>query len=147
MYWFSYGNRAIPYKIDTIGNPYINHPRASQALHTRIATCHAHIGVPHVCHTRAHHAPRLAPSRSFYLHFPLNYKLYMGIIFIKDFKTLKLQIFNFFAWLGVVASHARALPAGPPARATARTRGLPVWCAQVRWCVGIDTQHEPSPDT
>jgi hypothetical protein len=51
----------IPYKIDTIGNPYINHPRASHALHTRLATCHAHIGVPHVCHTRAHHAPRLAP--------------------------------------------------------------------------------------
>ena len=61
MYWFSYGNREIPYKIDTIGNPYINHPRASQALLTRVATCHAHIGVPHVCHTRAHHAPRLAP--------------------------------------------------------------------------------------
>ena len=61
MYWFSYDNREIPYKIDTIGNPYINHPRASQALHTRVATCHAHIGVPHVCHTRAHHAPRLAP--------------------------------------------------------------------------------------
>ena len=61
MYWFSYGNRETPYKIDTIGNPYINHPRASQALHTRVATCHAHIGVPHVSHTRAHHAPRLAP--------------------------------------------------------------------------------------
>jgi hypothetical protein len=41
----------------------MNHPRASQALqlHTRVATCHAHIGVPHVCHKRAHHAPRLAP--------------------------------------------------------------------------------------
>ena len=66
MYWFSYGNREIPYKIrykiDTIGNPYINHPRASQALHTRVATCHTHIGVPHVCHMRAHHAPRLAPT-------------------------------------------------------------------------------------
>ena len=61
MYWFSYDNREIPYKIDTIGNPYINHPRAPQALHTRVATCHAHIGVPHVCHTRAHHAPRSAP--------------------------------------------------------------------------------------
>ena len=61
MYWFSYDNREIPYKIDAIENPYINRPRASQALHTRVATCHAHIGVPHVCHTRAHHAPRLAP--------------------------------------------------------------------------------------
>ena len=61
MYWFSYGNREIPYKIETIGNPYINHPQASQARHTRVATCHAHIGAPHVCHTRAHHAPRLAP--------------------------------------------------------------------------------------
>jgi hypothetical protein len=63
MYRFSYDNNImeIPYKTDTIGNPYINHPRASQALHTRVATCHAHIGVPHVCHTRAHHAPRLAP--------------------------------------------------------------------------------------
>ena len=61
MYWFSYDNREIPYKIDTIGNPYINHPQASQALHTRVATCHAHIDVPHVCHPRAHHAPRLAP--------------------------------------------------------------------------------------
>ena len=62
MYWFSYDNREIPYKIDTIGNPYINHPRASQALHTRVATCHTHIGVPQVCHTRAYHAPRLAPT-------------------------------------------------------------------------------------
>ena len=61
MYWFSYDNREIPYKIDTIGNPDINRPRASQALHTRVATCHAHIGVPHVCRKRAHHAPRLAP--------------------------------------------------------------------------------------
>jgi hypothetical protein len=61
MYWFSYGNREIPYKIDTIGNPYINHPRVSQALHTRVAMCYTHIGVPHVCHTRAHHAPCLPP--------------------------------------------------------------------------------------
>jgi hypothetical protein len=61
MYWFSYDSRETPYKIDTIGNPYINHTRASQALHTRVATCHAHIDVPHVCHKRAHHAPRLAP--------------------------------------------------------------------------------------
>ena len=41
---------------------YINHPRASQALRTRVAACHTHIGVPHVCHTRAHHAPCLAPT-------------------------------------------------------------------------------------
>ena len=66
MYWFSYDNREIPYKIDTIGNPYINHPRASQALHTHVATCHAHIGVPlyHMCATREPTAPlvwQLAP--------------------------------------------------------------------------------------
>jgi hypothetical protein len=35
----------------------------------------------------------------------------MGIIFIEDFKTFKVQIFKFSAGLGVVASHARALPA------------------------------------
>ena len=61
MYWFSYDNREIPYKIDTIGNPYINHPRASQARRTRLAACHAHVGVSHVRPKRAHHAPRLAP--------------------------------------------------------------------------------------
>jgi hypothetical protein len=92
-------------------------------------------------------ASLFGPPRSSYLQFPLNYKLYMCIIFIKDFKTLKFEIFNFLAWLGVVASHARALPAGPPARAAARTRGPPVWCAQVRWFVGTNTQHQPSPNT
>ena len=56
------GKSHIKSTLYTIGNPYLDHPRASQALHTRVATCYTHIGVPHVCHTRAHHAPRLAPT-------------------------------------------------------------------------------------
>ena len=57
MYWFSYGNREIPYKIDTIGNPYIDHPWASQALHTR-----SNVPRPYWCTTCVPHARPPRPS-------------------------------------------------------------------------------------
>ena len=41
-------------------------------------------------------------------------------ISIEDSKTLKFHIFKFSAGLGVVASHAHALPARPPAPPRAR---------------------------
>ena len=60
------------YKIYTMGNPYINHSRASQAQHTRVARCHTHIGVPHVCGmSHSHHTlymdqpPRICTAYQF----------------------------------------------------------------------------------
>ena len=129
MYWFSYDNREIPYKIDTIGNPYINHPRASQALHTRVATCHAHIGVPHVCHTRAHHAPRLAPRGPPTIEL-IGRKLAHGAPRSARAGFRKFSRKKFM-------HRARAAP----------PRGRWAWCARVRWCVGTDTRHQPSPNT
>jgi hypothetical protein len=123
MYWFSYDNGEIPYKIDIIGNPYINHPRASHALHTRVSTCYT-ILVCHMCATREPTTPLVRPP-VILLQFPLTYKLKMGVIFIQDFKMFKIQNFKFSARLGVVAPHARVLPARPPARPTTRTRGPP----------------------
>ena len=103
MYWFSYDNREIPYKIDTMRNPYINHPRASEALHMRVATCHTHIGVPHVCHMRAHHAPRLAPTVLL-----LDSSIGLSPL-CPGFQNIKiLFFFQFSAPLGVVASRAHA---------------------------------------
>ena len=126
MYWFSYDNREIPYKIDIIGNPYINHPRASHALHTRVATCYT-ILVCHMCATREPTTP-LVSRPVVLLQFPLTYKLYMGVIFIEDFKMLKIQILKFSARLGVVAPYptrARCRPAGLPAPPRARAARPP----------------------
>ena len=47
--------------MNIVGNPYIYHPRASHALHRRVARCHTHIGVPQERHAPTHHARCVDP--------------------------------------------------------------------------------------
>ena len=130
MYWFSYDNREIPYKIDTMGNPYINHPQAPQALHTRVATCHTHIGVPHVCHMRAHHAPRLAPTVLL-----LDSSIGLSPLY-SGFQNIKISIFQFLS-PGLCVCEGRRTERRRPLRRARAT----MLCVLLRTAADVSTRQ------